>query len=236
MIRNHKSQKSVAACELSAKNRWALTGTPIQNKALDLYAIMKFLRVRPFDDLRVWKRWVDNKNEAGSKRLSTVMSAILLRRTKKELQEAGTMETMPEKIIDTIDIELNPSERIVYQKLLLYSQTLFAQFLHQQAEKKHMFELGVNYFDRPGNYSKGKFILPLKNKTKKNDIVDDAIICYRYPVQQSSETVIKNARHGCQISRDLGSASEVAPSLLSSELDTRDVRSRRYGNKRRRRG
>lgn len=52
-IRNPKSQASIAVCHLSAKSRWALTGTPIHNKELDLYALLKFLRCSPFDDLPV---------------------------------------------------------------------------------------------------------------------------------------------------------------------------------------
>ncbi|KAJ8983651.1 hypothetical protein NQ317_019570 [Molorchus minor] len=50
-IRNPKSQTSVAVCHLAAKSRWALTGTPIHNKELDMYALLKFLRCTPFDDI-----------------------------------------------------------------------------------------------------------------------------------------------------------------------------------------
>lgn len=52
-IRNHKSQTSIAVCKLPAKSRWALTGTPVHNKELDMYALLKYLRCTPFDDLQV---------------------------------------------------------------------------------------------------------------------------------------------------------------------------------------
>ena len=52
-IRNYKSQTAEAVFQLSARSRWALTGTPVHNKELDMYAILKFLRCAPFDDLTV---------------------------------------------------------------------------------------------------------------------------------------------------------------------------------------
>lgn len=54
-IRNPKAITSLACCELGAESRWALTGTPIHNKELDLYALIKYLRCAPFDDLGVRK-------------------------------------------------------------------------------------------------------------------------------------------------------------------------------------
>lgn len=52
-VRNFKSQTSKAVCGLAGISRWALTGTPIHNKELDMYALLKFLRCSPFDDLAV---------------------------------------------------------------------------------------------------------------------------------------------------------------------------------------
>jgi transcription termination factor 2 len=53
IVRNHKSATSNAVSALRARRRWALTGTPVHNKDLDLFALMKFLRVTPFDELQV---------------------------------------------------------------------------------------------------------------------------------------------------------------------------------------
>ncbi|XP_044747827.1 transcription termination factor 2 [Coccinella septempunctata] len=134
-IRNHKAQTSIACCALTGKYRWALTGTPVHNKELDMYALLKFLRCSPFDDLGVWKRWVGDKGSGGGERLTTVISSLMLRRTKAELMAKGELNSMPTRKWDLIPVTLDESEMSLYQKILLFSQTLFAQFLHQRAEK-----------------------------------------------------------------------------------------------------
>ncbi|XP_055621478.1 transcription termination factor 2 [Toxorhynchites rutilus septentrionalis] len=146
MIRNHKSAMSVACCALKGRYRWVLTGTPIQNKEMDMYALLKFLRCTPFDDLMHWKKWIDNKNAGGMVRLNTIMKSIMLRRTKQQLQEKGSLQCLPEKNIALIEVKLDTDEMNVYQKVLLYSRTLFAQFLHQRAEKEN-----DAYFGAQGN-------------------------------------------------------------------------------------
>lgn len=44
--------QSKACCKLECVHRWCLSGTPIVNKAEDIYALYKFLRYQPFDDKR----------------------------------------------------------------------------------------------------------------------------------------------------------------------------------------
>ncbi|XP_012532592.1 transcription termination factor 2 [Monomorium pharaonis] len=153
VVRNHKSQASEAVCGLVASKRWALTGTPIQNKELDLYSILKFLQCSPFDDLRVWKRWVDNKSHAGHQRLATVMKTLMLRRTKQELMAKGELEILPDKSIEEVIVKLDHQEQLVYEKILIYSRTLFAQFLAQRAEKGHMYDLYNGKYDKPAYLS-----------------------------------------------------------------------------------
>ncbi|KAH0569156.1 transcription termination factor 2-like [Cotesia glomerata] len=143
-IRNHKSQSCNAVCQLKATKRWALTGTPIHNKEMDIYAILKFLQCSPFDDLRVWKRWVENKSITGVERLATVMKTLMLRRTKQELIAKGEVETLPEKHLDIIKVTLDKDERLVYDKVMMHSKTIFAQFLHQRAEKETLQGMGAN--------------------------------------------------------------------------------------------
>ncbi|KAM3959297.1 transcription termination factor lodestar [Aphomia sociella] len=136
IVRNHKSATSAAVCGLRARRRWALSGTPIHNRDLDLYALLKFLRCTPFDDLTMWKKWIDNKSQGGQERLNTVMRCILLRRTKQQLQQRGQLNCLPDKTAHECLVTLSQHEMNVYQKVLVFSKTLFAQFLHQRAEKQ----------------------------------------------------------------------------------------------------
>ncbi|XP_014295222.1 transcription termination factor 2 [Microplitis demolitor] len=156
-IRNHKSQACEAVCQLKAHKRWALTGTPIHNKEMDLFAILKFLKCSPFDDIRVWKRWVENKSDAGVERLATVMKTLMLRRTKQELTMKGEIDSLPEKHTDIIKVSLDKDERLVYDKVMMYSRTIFAQFLHQRAEKETLFQLGAANYNKSQNYHNAKF-------------------------------------------------------------------------------
>jgi len=146
-VRNHKSQTALGVFELSAKHRWCLTGTPIQNKELDLFSLLKFLRCSPFDDLvvsassrkeiclivfeypslcwfawQVWKRWVDNKNAAGMQRLATMMKSLMLRRTKEQLNQKGAMLDLPTKEYEVITVKLDREELKIYKKVALFSR------------------------------------------------------------------------------------------------------------------
>ena len=51
----------IAGCYDYTDSRWALTGTPIQNKLLDFYSLIKFIQLAPFDDFRVWRDTVEKK-------------------------------------------------------------------------------------------------------------------------------------------------------------------------------
>ncbi|XP_050664600.1 transcription termination factor 2 [Leptidea sinapis] len=135
-VRNHKSATSSAVSALNGKRRWALTGTPLHNKDLDLFALLKFLKCTPFDELTMWKKWIDNKSKGGQERLSTIMRCVMLRRTKQQLQEKGQLDCLPERSTHQCAVTLAKEEMNVYQKVLVFSKTLFAQFLHQRAEKQ----------------------------------------------------------------------------------------------------
>nr|XP_039249046.1 transcription termination factor 2-like [Styela clava] len=134
-IKNFKSQSSEAACKLEAKSRWAMSGTPVQNNLTDMYAMLKFLHCRPFDEYKVWKHQVDNKTTNGKERLKTLVSCIVLRREKSQSDTFGKpLVNLPKRTFVTHKLKLNDVEREVYQKLQSDSQAAFRKF---QDNKKH---------------------------------------------------------------------------------------------------
>ncbi|XP_050421158.1 transcription termination factor 2-like [Adelges cooleyi] len=158
-IRNYKSQTSIAVCALHSINRWVLSGTPIHNKEADFYALLHFIKCRPFDDWAVWKRWVGNNDLAGKNRLQLLVQSLMLRRTKAELSE-GTSFKLPDKKFHTVQVELFKEEKQAYEKVLEFSSTLFATYLYEKAEKEKAVDRGF----------------PVKNKTKyvhQQDLQDD---------------------------------------------------------------
>lgn len=130
-IRNTKTTSWTSISELKGKCCWALTGTPIQNCALDCFALLKFLKVPNFKDLHKWRRYL-NEGMAGHRRMNFLIKPLMLRRTKLALQESGELPPLPPLEIKYIDVHLSSAEMEVYQIISAISLRIFAQFLRQR--------------------------------------------------------------------------------------------------------
>ena len=137
-IRNPKSLTSQAVCRLRAARRWCVTGTPIQNKELDLYSLLRFLRCYPFDEYGVWKRWIDSKSAQSQERMNTLVRTLLLRRTKDQKSNVtgNTLVSLPEKIKLEHKIQLNQEEKEVYDKVFSFSQSALQNYMAKVKEKE----------------------------------------------------------------------------------------------------
>jgi len=138
-IRNPKSLTSQAVCRLRAARRWCVTGTPIQNKELDLYSLLRFLRCYPFDEYQVWKKWIDNKSAQSQERMNTLVRTLMLRRTKEQKSEVTgkTLVNLPTKHKEEHKIQLNKEEKEVYDKVFGFSQTALQNYMAKAKEKEN---------------------------------------------------------------------------------------------------
>ncbi|SOV05835.1 related to ULS1  len=125
-IKNHKAKCS-RACFLLASNsvsRWCLTGTPLQNDAYEMFSLIHFLRVPPFDDFQHFKDKIGEPLKAtnqtrvnwGMKRLCFVLQTIMLRRTKEAKMEDGKpILNLPKRNLELIELEFDsPQEKHFY--------------------------------------------------------------------------------------------------------------------------
>jgi SNF2 family DNA or RNA helicase len=137
-IKNRNAKATQACYALRSEYRWCLTGTPMQNNLDELQSLIKFLRIKPYDDLREWKDQIDRpmKNGRGDvaiKRLRHYLKIFMKRRTKEILKREGALNPggkpsvsgegsitgfkVTERRIEKVFAEFSPQERKFYERL-----------------------------------------------------------------------------------------------------------------------
>ncbi|KAF9523816.1 SNF2 family N-terminal domain-containing protein [Crepidotus variabilis] len=122
-IKNVKTKGAIACCELDAKFRWCLTGTPMQNNVTELYSLIKFLRVKPLNNwdtfnMQIAKPVNNGRGAAGAmRRLQVVLKAVMLRRRKDQLLNGEVLIKLPKRTVDIVPCEFDPAEREFYDAL-----------------------------------------------------------------------------------------------------------------------
>ena len=118
MIRNFEGNTFQAVCQLQGLSKWAITATPIHKNERDLYALLKFIGLPGFDDMKAWKNIVNDKKGPEYAKLIGELRLIVLRRTKDELKNEGERFFLPEKRIHVIGANLDENARTMYNKVL----------------------------------------------------------------------------------------------------------------------
>ncbi|XDG07064.1 hypothetical protein ABKA04_006679 [Annulohypoxylon sp. FPYF3050] len=124
-IRNGNSRMSHAVCALESDSRWAVTGTPIQNRLSDLAALLKFIRAHPYNDPKKFEvdisnLWKSGDYEEAVRRLKRLSAFLLLRRPK------GTINLPPRQDL-LLPIDFMDEERRVYDKEWLVESSTIRQ-------------------------------------------------------------------------------------------------------------
>lgn len=96
-IKNRNAKATQAAYALNAHYRWCLTGTPLQNNLDELQSLIRFLRIKPYDDLASWRDQITRPLSNGRgglaiKRLQIYLKAFMKRRTKDVLNLGDNLE------------------------------------------------------------------------------------------------------------------------------------------------
>ena len=115
IIREPSKSFAKSICALQADRRWAVTGTPIQNRLADLFSLFKFLRCSPFDDQKVFntqvaQNWKKRSDPDSVAKLKTLVNCLALRRPKT------TIELLPRRD-ETVPLDFSKEEKEDYQRL-----------------------------------------------------------------------------------------------------------------------
>ncbi len=109
-IKNPDSQVAQAAKQLKAHHRLALTGTPLENRLLDLWSIVDFVAPGYLGKRGQFVELYDNpEHPQRRKQLASRLRPILLRRIKKEVAP-----DLPDRIEEKRDCELTEEQRVLY--------------------------------------------------------------------------------------------------------------------------
>jgi DNA repair protein RAD5 len=130
-IKNRQSKTARACYEIAAKHRWVLTGTPIVNKLEDLFSLVRFLRVEPWNNFSFWRTFITVPFESKDYMraldvVQTVLEPLVMRRTKDmKTPDGKPLVALPPKQIEIVDIELSKAERDVYDYIFTRAKRTF---------------------------------------------------------------------------------------------------------------
>ena len=113
-IKNHTTQKYKAVCGVNSKVRFALTGTPVENRLGELWSIFSFLMpgyLPPYKTFcaRFEKPIVQEDDKDALRRLNQLTGPFILRRMKSEV-----LKELPPKTENLHRIELDEQQRKLY--------------------------------------------------------------------------------------------------------------------------
>ena len=115
-IKNPHSKTARAAFCLPARTRLATTGTPIENRLLELWSIFHFLNPGLLGSLTSFQRRFETPALSGQasprQRLRRLVAPFLLRRTKSQV-----LAELPARTDISLEVELSPKERALYEHL-----------------------------------------------------------------------------------------------------------------------
>ncbi|QYT03261.1 Rad5p protein [Trichoderma simmonsii] len=132
-IKNRASKTARACYEIAADHRWALTGTPIVNRLEDLFSLVRFLGVEPWNNFSFWKTFITVPFESGDfvralDVVQTVLEPLVTRRTKDmKTPDGQPLVQLPPKQIDIVEVELSKTERDIYDHIFNKVKNTFAQ-------------------------------------------------------------------------------------------------------------
>ncbi|KAK6214450.1 Phosphatidylinositol 4-kinase LSB6 [Pestalotiopsis sp. IQ-011] len=112
MIREQSTLLFKAICRLQANRRWAVTGTPVQNKLDDLAALLAFIRLKPFDNKATFTQFIVQPFKMCDAdivpKIRVLVDSVTLRRLKDKIH-------LPPRTDQIVKLQFSPTEAKLYR-------------------------------------------------------------------------------------------------------------------------
>lgn len=137
-IKNAQTQTAQTVRQLQSRFRLSITGTPIENHVIELWSHFHFLMPDLFDTQETFR----GETEAGLhdprflKRIKKKLRPFLLRRCKEEVAKE-----LPEKIEQTVWVEMGEEQRRVYDGFLSGIRRGLIKKVQAEGASKHRLEI-----------------------------------------------------------------------------------------------
>jgi SNF2-related domain/Helicase conserved C-terminal domain len=134
-IKNPNSQTAQVARALHAEHRLILSGTPIENRLLDLWSLMSFAMPGVLGNRTQFLKLYDPKDDPfARRRLAARVRPFVLRRTKTQVAK-----DLPDRVEEDLFCEIEGEQKTLYSAELKRAQQLLLGIRTQQELAAHQF-------------------------------------------------------------------------------------------------
>ncbi len=136
-IKNPDSKAAKAAREITAYNRLVLSGTPIENRLLDMWSLMAFAMPGVLGSRAYFKKRFDKRKDPRSQnRLAARLKPFLLRRTKQQVAK-----DLPPRTEEEVYAKMEGIQRELYKAELRRIQKALLGVDSDESVKKNSFAI-----------------------------------------------------------------------------------------------
>lgn len=137
-IKNHTTAAAKAVKVIKSRIRYALTGTPIENRLSELWSIFDYLMPGFLYGYEVFRRELEipivkNQDEAAMARLQKMVGPFILRRLKEDV-----LKDLPEKLEESRYVRLGAGQRELYDGQVLHMKESLAGRNEEEFNKDKM--------------------------------------------------------------------------------------------------